>query len=206
MNSNRRKLLQTAVLASTTFCLPSLARSTDSPDASKIIEAIKSRRSVRAYTAAPISASDLKTILECGMLAPSAANEQPWEFIVIEDKAILGKIGEINHYASFAKHAPLAILACLNEAKEKEKGMGVLDIAIACENMLLAAHALGLGGVFTGIYPIKERIEGCQKLADLPATVVPIGLLVFGHPQINSVRSPDRFNVDAIHKNKWNAK
>lgn len=201
----RRALIQMAILGAGSLLLPDMSRAADSA-AYNLIDMIKSRRSVRAYTDEPISDSDLKTILECGMLAPSAANEQPWEFVVINDKSILDKIGSINHYASFASKAPLAILACLNLQKEKEKGMGVLDIACACENMLLAAHALSLGGVFTGIYPYKDRIEGFQKLVNLPSTVEPISLLVFGHPKMNSKRAPDRYQEDDVHFNVWSKK
>ena len=198
----RRTLIQMAFLSAGALFLPELSRAADSSTPS-LIDIIKTRRSVRAYNGEAISDADLKTILECGMLAPSAANEQPWEFVVINDKSVLDKIGSINHYASYASKAPLAILVCLDLQKEKEKGMGVLDIACACENMLLAAHALGLGGVFTGIYPYKDRMEGFQKLVNLPSTVEPISLLVFGHPKMNNNRVPDRFQQADVHYNTW---
>lgn len=206
MDAKRRKIVAMSLAASSALCVPTIAYPEEKDVSKAIIESIKSRRSVRAYTDDDISEADLKTILECGMLAPSAVNEQPWEFVVFHDKKNLEKIAEVHPYASFAKHAPLAILACLNESKEKAKGMGVLDIAIACENMLLAAHALGLGGVFTGVYPEPDRMENLRKLADLPDNIVPVALLVFGRPKLTGTRIPDRFNPDAIHQEKWTQK
>lgn len=205
MNGNRRNFLGLSVLAATGFAaMPMLARADGTGDAPMdLYTAIKTRRSVRAYTDRQIADSDLQKILEAAMLAPSAANEQPWEFVIIRDKKILDKVTGINQYASFAKKAPVCILVCLNEGKEKIRGMGIIDVSMCAQNLMLAARGLGIGTVFTGIYPDKDRIEKFQKLAGLPANVIPIGLIVMGYPEIPGNHMVDRYNKDAIHHDKW---
>lgn len=164
---------------------------------------IDQRHSARAFTAQNVSDADVETMLRCAMRAPSAVNEQPWDFVVIRDKSILEQVGDINHWATFAKNAPVAILVCLNTQKEKEKGMGILDIGMCSENILLAATALGLGAVFTGIYPHKDRMEGFSRLCGLPDYAWPIGLIIIGYPKTVEFTPKERFNPEAIHQNKW---
>ena len=171
-----------------------------------VMTALKTRRSVRAYTNEPVSDEDLQLILEAAMQAPSAANEQPWELVVIRNPDILAKIGSINSYAAYASNAPMAIMVCLNLGKEKISGMGIIDVNLAAENILLAAHALGLGAVYTGVYPIKDRMSKFQELLGLPQNVLPIGLIVMGHPKLNVRKTEDRFNKEAVHINKWQGK
>lgn len=176
------------------------------PDAKSVdaITAIKTRRSIRSFTDKPISEEDLQLILQAAMQAPSAANQQPWDLVVIQNKETLAKVGDINQYAAFAKNAPMAILVCLNLAKEKEatKGMGIIDVNLAAENILIAAHALGLGAVYTGIYPMKDRMKKFQELVGLPENVLPVGLIVMGYPKMR-MEPQDRFNKQAVHMDKW---
>lgn len=198
----RRKFTQFALLTCAGAAIPGLAQATERTN-SDFFNVLKNRRSVRAYTDAPVSEDDIKIMLECAMLAPSARNEQPWEFIVITDRAVLSEIARINQYASFATKAPLAILLCLNDQKVKEPGMAIIDMGTCAENLMLAATALNLGSVFTGIFPIKERMDGFCNLCNLPAHVKPIGLIVIGHPAIDHHAEVNRYNPEAIHKNKW---
>lgn len=169
-----------------------------------IITALETRRSARHFTPESVSDNDIAIILRAAMTAPSAANQQPWDFVVIRNNATLQKIGEINRYAAFAKNAPLAILVCLNQSREKIKGMGIIDVAMSAENMLLAAHGLGLGGVFTGIYPVQERMQAFQTLLGLPDNVMPVGMIIIGHPEDNTLkRADERYKTDQIHMEKW---
>lgn len=205
MKRDRRNFIRAmAAGVASAACFP-LAANAGTPEAAPmdVFKAIKTRRSVRAYADKPVTDADLHTILEAAMLAPSAANEQPWEFVVIRDKNILDKIGEINQYASYAKKAPVSILVCLNENKEKIKGMGIIDVSMCAQNLMLAARGLGIGSVFTGIYPEKDRMDKFQKLVGLPADIIPIGLIVLGYPAITGEHTVDRFNKAAIHDNKW---
>lgn len=197
----RRKFI--ASLTGLGISLPALACAAELPSGPDFFTVLRERHSTRAFTDQPVSEGDIETMLRCAMQAPSAANEQPWEFIVIRDKAILGKVGDINHWASFAKNAPLAILVCLNSQKEKVKGMAIVDMGLCSENIMLAATALGLGSVFTGIYPDEERMAGFRKLCSLPDFVEPIGLIIIGHAKVTRHEPVDRFNPAAVHQNKW---
>jgi nitroreductase len=164
--------------------------------------AIKTRRSVRAYTKDPVDEAALHEILACGMQAPSACNEQPWQFVVVRDKALLAKVGEINPYAGFARDAAFAVLVCGDLRLDKCGGYWVQDCSNAAMNMLLAAHSLGLGAVWTGIYPLEERINGYRKLFGVPAEVTPMALLVMGHPAEHPAPE-DRFKADRVHADRW---
>jgi len=166
------------------------------------LAAIKTRRSVRAFKPDPVDDAAVETILRCGMQAPSACNEQPWQFVVIRDKAVLEKIGGINPYAAYAKNAPVSILVAGDISLDKCGGYWVQDCSACAENMLLAAHALGLGAVWTGIYPLPERVEAFGKLLSLPDTVTAMSLLVIGHPA-ETPAPVDRYRADRVHRDKW---
>jgi nitroreductase len=166
------------------------------------LTAVQTRRSVRLYTDQPVNEGSIKTLLAAGMAAPSAGNEQPWEFVVIRNPGTLAQVGGINKYAAFAKKAPVAILTCVNTEREKFPGNGIVDVAACTQNILLAAHATGLGAVWTGIYPEQDRIEGFRRLLGIPETVIPLALVVIGHPRSTSKRE-DRFDATRIHDEKW---
>jgi nitroreductase len=166
------------------------------------LTAILTRRSVRAYTERPVAEDTLRAVLRAGMSAPSAGNEQPWVFVVIRDKAALARAGEINPYAAMAAKAPLAVLVCGDTTLDRYGGFWPLDCAACTQNMLLAAHALGLGAVWTGIWPLPERIDGFRTLAGLPSFIIPLALVVLGHPA-ERPGPEDRFKEDRIHQERW---
>ena len=213
-NAPRRAFLaRTALAAACAVSAPSLALAAEAeavPTPERpldVLTALQTRRSVRSYTKEPVSDKNLDTILAAAQLAPSAANEQPWDFVVIRDPKTLAKVGEINHYASFAAKAPAAILVCLDTEKEDIPGMGILDVAMSAENLLLAAHGIGLGAVFTGIYPMVDRMEGFRKLLDMPENIIPVGLIVLGHPAIPGLRTAeDRVKPENVHWENWAGK
>ena len=209
----RAFLARTALAAACAVSAPSLALAAEAeavPTPERpldVLTALKTRRSVRAYTHEPVSDKDLDTVLAAAQLAPSAANEQPWDFVVIRDPKTLAKVGDINHYASYAARAPVAILVCLDTEKEDIPGMGILDVAMSAENLLLAAHGIGLGAVFTGIYPMVDRMEGFTKLLDMPENIIPVGLIVLGHPAIPGLRTAeDRVKPANVHWENWAGK
>ncbi len=166
------------------------------------IEAILSRRSIRKYTAENIPEPILQTILRSGMNAPSAGNQQPWQFIVINDKSILQQIPSIHPYSGMAAEAPLAILVCGDEKLEKHKGFWMQDCSAAIENMLITIRAYGLGAVWVGIFPREERVEGFKKLFGLPSNILPLALIPIGHPA-ETKPNIDRYDASRIHYNKW---
>lgn len=201
--TGRRGLLRLLALALPLAFLPAEARAkTPAAGPMGALEAIKTRRSVRKYTSEPLAEETLREVLRCGMQAPSACNEQPWQFIVIRDRKILARAGDINPYAGFAKDAPVAVLVCGDSRLEKCEGYWAQDCSNCAMNMLLAAHALGLGAVWTGIYPLPDRVEGFRKLCGLPAEVTPLALLVLGHPA-ERPKPEDRFNPERIHADRW---
>jgi nitroreductase len=166
------------------------------------LEAIHNRRSIREYQDKTIPGELITKLLAAAMAAPSARNQQPWEFIVITDKGILSEISTINPYAQMAKKAPLAILVCGNLRIETSPGYWVVDCAAAVQNMLLCAHALGLGAVWTGTYPNEERMDGYTTLLNLPEHVLPHTLVVLGYPAEQPPHQ-DRFNPERIHYDGW---
>jgi len=166
------------------------------------LEAIRTRRSIRAFTKEKVADEQVEKIIEAGMYAPSAGNQQPWQFIVITDKNILEKVPDIHPYATMVEQAPVAILVCGDTSLEKFKGFWVQDCAACVQNILLAAHALGLGAVWTGVYPAQDRVQGLQKLCKLPKHVVPLALIPLGHPA-QKPGTAQRFKEARIHRDTW---
>ena len=141
-------------------------------------------------------------MLDAAMVAPSAGNAQPWAFVVVDDPALLSRIPDIHPYAAMAAKAPLAFLVCGNLGAEKYPGFWVQDCSAAVQNLLLAATGLGLGSVWTGIYPLEERIEGFRKMFSLPEQIMPLALIVVGHTG-KSAEPKSRYDSDKIHHNGW---
>jgi len=166
------------------------------------IEAIHTRRSIRRYTDKKISEEIIREILKAAMQAPSAGNQQPWQFVVIDDRNLLEKIPSIHPHAQMAREAQLAVLVCGDLGLESIKGYWVQDCSAATQNLLLAAHALGLGAVWCGVYPREERVEEFRKLLELPKNIVPFALVPIGYPGEKKERE-ERFKVERVHRNKW---
>ncbi|WP_320171580.1 nitroreductase family protein [Maridesulfovibrio sp.] len=167
-----------------------------------VFEAIYSRRSIRKYEDKPVSEELISKLLGAAMMAPSAGNAQPWQFIVVDDREKLDAVSDINQYAAMAKKAPLGILVCGDLSLEKYAGYWVQDCSAATENLLLAVRASGLGAVWTGIHPIEERVQGYKKLFNLPEQVIPLGFLVIGWPDQES-KKKDRYKEERVHRNNW---
>jgi len=166
------------------------------------IRAIMTRRSVRNFTNKPVSEKDLQTLLKAAMQAPSAKNEQPWHFIVIDDKEMLHSVPEFHPYARMLLNAPLAILVCSDRKLETKRASWLADCSAATENILLAAHARGLGAVWLGIFPDADRVSGFKNLLNLPGDVRPVSLVAVGHPA--SLPDPvDRYKEARVHHNGW---
>lgn len=171
------------------------------PDA---ITAILTRRSIREYTPHPVPDELIKLLLAAGLTAPSAFNEKSTEFVVVNDRKILDEIAKFEAKRPQLKKATVAIVVCGNQAKEKFKGQGYwqLDGAVASENILIAANALGLGAVWTAIYPYPDRIPKVQKLLNLPNDVIPLNIIPVGYPAEKKL--PEKpYDPARMHTNKW---
>jgi nitroreductase len=168
------------------------------------ITAILTRRSIRDYTPHPVPEEMIRLLLEAGLSAPSAMDERSTEFIVINDRHLLDEIQKFNPKRLQLKKANVAIMVCGNQAKEKKPGLGfwVLDGAVASENILIAANALGLGAVWTAIYPFTERIPLVQKMLNMPAQVIPLNIIPIGYPAEQKLRE-NRNDASRVHTNRW---
>lgn len=166
------------------------------------LEAVMTRRSIRAYTAEPVTEREVETLIRAAMQAPSAMNEQPWEFVVIQDREMLNRIPAFSPYASMVTKAPLGILVCADTRNLPIEGFWQQDCAAATENLLLAAHALDLGAVWTGVYPLEDRVEGFARLCRLPGGFVPFAFVVVGRP-VHPTAPSDRFVPSKVHENSW---
>lgn len=169
------------------------------------LEAILSRRSIRRYTDQKISDELIKKMLQAAMSAPSAHNYQPWHFILINDRKLLDQIPQFHHYAKMLKQAPLAIAVCGDLTLEKNTDYIIEDCSAASQNILLAAHALGLGAVWLGIHPRKERVDGLKKLLKTEEHILPVSLISIGYPA-EQKSAEVRYNPDIVWLNVWGQK
>jgi len=166
------------------------------------MDAILTRRSIRKYLPKPVSGEMIEEILKAGMSAPSAGDEQPWHFIIIDRRDLLEKISEMHPYAKMLKNAPAALLICADQNIPKFRDFWVQDCSAASENMLLAAHALGLGAVWIGVYPAEKLVAGIRELFEIPEHVIPFSAIVIGHPD-EEKPGRARYEVSRIHDNSW---
>lgn len=168
----------------------------------ELLEGIFTRRSIRKYTSKEVSEDKVELMLKAAMYAPSASNQQPWHFMVINNRQILEKIAEVHPYAKMLKQAQLAILVCGDTNLELSKDYWVVDCSAATQNILLAAHELGLGAVWLGIHPREERKKEIRNIFKLPENVQPMSLISIGYPA-EEKEMPERFKPERIHYNAW---
>lgn len=169
------------------------------------IEDIMTRTSVRQYSDRPVSKETVDTFLRAAMAAPTAVNKQPWRFVVIDKRTILNSIAGKFNSMTMASQAQLAVVLCgdMDSALEGEgREYWVQDVSAATENLLLAAHSLGLGAVWCGIYPIKERVAEFSSMLNLPENIIPLACVCIGYP--NAPTTPkDKWKPENIHYNSW---
>jgi len=166
------------------------------------MNAILTRRSIRKYANKPISDDLIKELLEAAVSAPSAGNQQPWHFVILDDKITFQDILTFHPNAKMLKEAQKAILVCGDLSLEKFKGYWLLDCAAATQNILLAAHAKEVGSCWLGIYPREDRMTRMKKLLGMPDHVIPFSLISLGYPAEEKSKE-DRYDSSRIHYNKW---
>jgi nitroreductase len=162
-------------------------------------EAILSRRSIRKYTDRSVSQDTVKDLLKAGMAAPSANNLQPWQFVVLTERSLLDAVPSFHPHAAMLKEAPLAILVC---GEPESSRYWQQDCGAATENILLAAHALGLGAVWLGLFPREDRVKGVRELLKVPEAIIPMALIVIGYAAEEKAPS-DRYNEAKVHQNSF---
>lgn len=168
----------------------------------ELLDGILTRRSIRKFKPSPVSPGMVELILKAAMYAPSARNEQPWHFIVVDDRTLLNHIRDSHPYAAMLSEAPLAIVICGDTKLELSPGYWPVDCSAATQNILLAAYAKGLGSVWLGVYPRSERQEAIRKLFELPDYIQPFAIVAIGLAN-EEKEMPERFKPERIHKNKW---
>jgi nitroreductase len=166
------------------------------------MDTILTRRSIRKYKKKTISDEILQKLLQAAFSAPSAGNQQPWHFVILDDRKILNVIHTFHPSARMITEADKAILVCGDLNLEKFKGYWMIDCAAAAENILLAAHSLGIGACWLGIYPRDGRVAGMRKLLQLPINIIPFALISLGYPAEIKAKE-ERYNKTRIHQNKW---
>ena len=165
------------------------------------MEVIMTRTSVRSYTDKKVEPDKIESMLRAAMAAPTAGNKQPWAFIVVTEKDILNKLGDILPHAKMTSNAPLAIVCCGDISKGFEgeaMDFWVQDVSASIENLLLAAHSLDLGAVWTGVYPMSQRVTDVSDILSLPSNIIPVAVIPIGYP--NGETAPkDKWNPENIH-------
>ncbi|WP_022666299.1 nitroreductase family protein [Desulfospira joergensenii] len=168
----------------------------------ELFEAIHTRRSIRKYQDREVPFDLIKKILAAAMMAPSTGDARTWHFILVTDPDKKARIREVHPYVKMVTKAPLGILVCGDLSREKFPGFWPQDCSAAMQNLLLAAHASGLGAVWTGIHPIEDRITRFKEIFDLPDHIHPLGLAVIGWPAQERT-AEERYTEECIHHNRW---
>jgi nitroreductase len=167
----------------------------------EVLKGIFTRRSVREFSEEVPSDEVVKTILEAGIWAPSGLNNQPWRFIVVRDPETKEKISELTHYSWVVKAAPVLICVFMDLDASYHRGKDLMAMGACHENMLLAAHSLGLGGVWLG--EILKRKDEVRKILRAPATWELTAVLAIGHPSPKERKSKRRPISEVAHKERY---
>jgi nitroreductase len=162
------------------------------------MEAIFNRTSIRKYKEKAVEKEKIEKLLRAAMQAPSAVNEQPWEFIVIENKETLNKLSGMSPYSKMVANSAVTFIIVANKDKLKVADAWQQDLGAATENLLLEATYLGLGAVWLGTAVSEENMNFVKKLFKLPENIIPYAVVPVGYPDQNST-VVDRFNEDSVH-------
>ena len=166
----------------------------------ELFETIQTRRSVRKFTDRAVPDELVDKLLRAAMLAPSAGNQQPWQFIVIRDRQKLDGVTAYHPYCKMISQVSVAILVCGDPEGKKWPDFWVQDCSAAIQNLLLAARALGLGTVWTGVYPVEDRVAGCREAFGLPPNLIPLAIVPVGWPDGDPFSGKDRFKEELVHR------
>lgn len=172
-----------------------------------VLDNIATRTSIRDYEDRPVEKDKVEKMLRAAMAAPTAMNKQPWHFIVADRRDVIDRLADANPRAKMLRKAPLAIVVCGDMDKAIEGGgrdFWIQDASAATENLLLAAHAMKLGAVWTGVYPAEDRTEAVKELFDLPDNIIPLNIIAIGYPA-ESPMPKDKFKIENISYNAFKA-
>ena len=162
------------------------------------MENVFHRVSIRKYEDKAVEKEKIIQILKAGMQAPSACNQQPWEFYVVTDKEKIQELSKATPYSGCAAEAPVVIVPVYHTKGLVVQDMAQIDMAIAQENIWLETDALGLGGVWIGIAPMQDRMNLVHKILNLPKNLEVFSLFALGYPAETRPQQ-DRFDPGRIH-------
>ena len=166
----------------------------------ELVETILARRSIRKYTAEPVHETDIRTLLEAAMAAPSASNRKPWYFVVVTDRQTLDRLAKVHPHGKMLFEATLCVAVCGGPIDSER--FWVQDCSAATENLLLAATALGLGAVWLGVYPREDRVDAVRQVLGIPETIAPLNLISIGHPAEEKVPRT-QYDEVRVHRGRW---
>ncbi|MGB4587713.1 MAG: nitroreductase family protein [Clostridiaceae bacterium] len=168
------------------------------------MEAIFTRRSIRKYKNQPVEKEKIDKLLKAAMQAPSAGNQQPWEFIVVQERENLVRLSEASPYSKPVKDAPLAFVLLGNVERMKFPENWQQDMGAATENILLQAVELKLGAVCIGIAPSEDRENFVKKMYSLPENIKPFCIIAIGYPaEGQENKFIDRYDEKRVHYEKF---
>jgi len=167
------------------------------------VEMIIGRRSIRKFLNQDVEPEKVRLALSAAMSAPSACNQKPWHFVVVKDRAVLERLSAIHDGMRFVREAPIAIVVCGIPTKAVLECFWTDDCAAATQNLLLAAHAMGLGSTWTGVNPEDAAtVAIIREALNLPERVVPFAVVPVGYPA-EEREAGDRLPEDRIHFDRW---
>ena len=167
------------------------------------MDTIFTRRSVRKFDDRPVEPEKLEQLLRAAMQAPSAGNQQPWEFLIVQEEAGRAKLSKMSPYAGPIAAAPLAIVLLGNEDRMKFPENWQQDMSAAAENLLLQAAELELGAVWLGVYPVEERGSNIREQFLLPDNLTPFAVIAVGYPRdAEANHRIDRYDESRVHYEK----
>jgi nitroreductase len=162
------------------------------------------RRSIRVYAPGEVDDPTVTRLLEAAMAAPSAAAKDPWHFIVIRERQSLTAIAAALPYGKMLAGAALGIVVCgdLEAAHDRQLSYLLQDCAAATENLLLAAHALGLGACWLGVHPREDRVANLRALLAIPPNVIPMACIALGR-RGEEKEARTRYQPGRVHRERW---
>lgn len=168
------------------------------------LEMLQTRRSIRQFTGAPIPPSDLETISQVAVQAPSAVNVQPWAFVAVTRPETLEALADALPYAGMVRQAGAAVIVCGLPGKDPKWSpkYWIYDCSAAAQNVLLAAHGLGYGAVWCAVHPEEDRVARVRAICGMPDHVVPMALIPIGVPAPDQSGHKAERSCD-IHWEQW---
>lgn len=166
------------------------------------LECLLTRRSIRRFTPEPVSPKIERALLDAFSSSPSAADARPWHLVVVDDRVLMRTMADRMPHCDMLREAALGLIVVADPSLEKIPGFWPQDCAAATENLLIAVHGLGLGGVWIGLHPVPDREAVLRGLLGLPEGKIPFSMVALGHPAETLPRE-DRYDTSKIHRNHW---